>query len=81
MKVLVATRRTQGLRPDDYCSTIDGELVLAGAVIECSSTMIAVVVARALARPGKPRPHPQRAGELHSISAPASTSSPSMVQQ
>lgn len=37
MKVLVATRRTQGLRPDDYCSTIDGELVLAGAVIECSS--------------------------------------------
>lgn len=37
MKVLVATRRTQGLRPDDYCWTIDGELVLAGAVIECSS--------------------------------------------
>jgi hypothetical protein len=37
MKVLVATRRTQGLRPDDYCWTIDGELVLAGALIECAS--------------------------------------------
>jgi hypothetical protein len=35
MKVLVATRRTQGLRSDDYCWTIDGELVLAGALIEC----------------------------------------------
>ena len=37
MKVLVATRRTQGLRPDDFCWTIDGELVLARGLIECSA--------------------------------------------
>ena len=27
MRVLTATARTQGIRPDDYCFTIEGELV------------------------------------------------------
>lgn len=35
MKVLVATRRTQGLRRNDYCFTVEGELVLPAALIEC----------------------------------------------
>ena len=33
MKVLVATRRTQGQRPDDFCFTLDGELVSLPVVV------------------------------------------------
>ncbi len=36
MKVLVATRRSQGLEPDDYSWTVEGELVTP-VVSECSS--------------------------------------------
>lgn len=35
MKVLVATRLTQGHADDDYCWTVEGELVLGGALLEC----------------------------------------------
>lgn len=36
MKVIVASRRTQGTRPDDFSWTLDGELVHLPA-IECAS--------------------------------------------
>ncbi|MBY3553715.1 DUF7715 family protein [Modestobacter lapidis] len=32
MKLLTATRETQGERPGDFCRTVDGELVLLGFV-------------------------------------------------
>lgn len=36
MKVLVATRETQGVREDDYCWTVEGELVrLPGLACDC----------------------------------------------
>lgn len=36
MKVFVATRETQGAREDDYCWTVDGELVrLPGLTCDC----------------------------------------------
>jgi hypothetical protein len=35
MKVLVATNRTQGAEPGDYCWTVEGELVLGGPILEC----------------------------------------------
>lgn len=36
MKVFVATRETQGVREDDYCWTIEGELVrLPGLTCDC----------------------------------------------
>ena len=35
MKVLVATRWTQGSEPGDYCWTVEGELVLGGPILEC----------------------------------------------
>lgn len=37
MKVLVATSNTQGDRADDYCWTVEGELVLAEPVLACDS--------------------------------------------
>jgi len=37
VKVLVATSLTQGHARDDYCWTVDGELVLAGPILECST--------------------------------------------
>ena len=37
MKVLVATPALQGTAGGDYSWTLDGELVLAGAVLECCS--------------------------------------------
>jgi hypothetical protein len=37
MNVLVATSRTQGAVEGDYCWTVDGELVLSGAIEECCS--------------------------------------------
>jgi hypothetical protein len=38
MKVLVATEETQGRRPNDFCFTEEGELVLFGS--ECSRETI-----------------------------------------
>lgn len=35
MRVLVATSRTQGAADGDYCWTVEGELVLARAIMEC----------------------------------------------
>ena len=35
MQVLVATSRTQGTDPRDYCWTVEGELVLGGPILEC----------------------------------------------
>lgn len=37
MKVLVATCQTQGGRDDDYCWTVEGELVLGAPILECDS--------------------------------------------
>ena len=33
MKVLIATNHTQGQRPDDFCDTLEGELVRLPAVV------------------------------------------------
>lgn len=38
MRVFVATKETQGDRPDDYCFTVDGEMIrFAFDVCDCSS--------------------------------------------
>jgi hypothetical protein len=37
MRVLVATSKTQGTVDGDYCWTVEGELVLAGPLLECAS--------------------------------------------
>jgi hypothetical protein len=35
MRVVVATSEGQGRWPDDYCWTVEGELVLVGPALEC----------------------------------------------